>query len=245
MGAAIPLLTVTDINAPETYTWIKSKKPDVIFCFGWSSLIGINTLSLPPLGIIGFHPAELPKNRGRHPLIWALALGLERTAATFFYMDDGVDSGDILSQVLVPIDYEDDARSLYDKVTSTAMVQIERFLPLLGTNDSPRLAQGHVCTNEWRKRGPQDGRIDFRMTSRAIYNLVRALAKPYVGAHISLGGKEIKVWKVREVVIGRNNLEPGKVLAADTEGVLVKCGENAVMVAEHEFKKIPKPGTYL
>ena len=79
----IPVSLATDINSEESVDWIRRKSPDVIFCFGWSRLIREPLLSLPPLGVIGFHPACLPANRGRHPIIWALVLGLEQTASTF------------------------------------------------------------------------------------------------------------------------------------------------------------------
>ena len=88
----------------------------MIFCFGWSSLLKERVLNIPPMGVIGYHPAKLPENRGRHPLIWAIALGLENSASTFFFMDKGADSGDILSQVDFNISYQDDAQSVYQKV---------------------------------------------------------------------------------------------------------------------------------
>ena len=83
------------------------------------------------------------------------------------------------------------------------------------------------------------------MSSRAVYNLVRALARPYPGAHLRHGEQEIRVWKAREVPCELKNLEPGKVLVADREGVLVKCGEGAIQLTEHEFSQLPKPGDYL
>ena len=80
----IPYRLVTDIHEPDVIDWIKLKRPEVIFCFGWSSLIKKSILEIPSMGVIGFHPAALPCNRGRHPLVWALSLGLEQTASTFF-----------------------------------------------------------------------------------------------------------------------------------------------------------------
>ena len=241
----IPVLSAKDINTQESLAWIKEKRPDVIFCFGWSSLLKAEILSIPPLGVVGFHPAALPRNRGRHPLVWALALGLKHTASTFFFMDDSADSGDILSQESVPITYEDDARSLYDKVTNIALTQIDAFLPRLASGNATRVSQDHQQSNSWRKRGYEDGCIDFRMSSRAVYNLVRALAKPYFGAHLQQGKEDVKVWKAREVDYELGNLEPGKVLAVEKDGVLVKCGEGAILLTEHEFAQLPKPGDYL
>jgi methionyl-tRNA formyltransferase len=78
----IPWRYTEDINSAESISWISGKAPDVIFCFGWSRLLKQDLLRLAPLGIVGFHPAALPANRGRHPLIWALVLGLKKTATT-------------------------------------------------------------------------------------------------------------------------------------------------------------------
>ena len=80
----IPYLYVEDINSPATISWIKQKEPDFIFCFGFSRLLKKEILELPVHGVLGYHPAELPFNRGRHPLIWALVLGLKKTGSTFF-----------------------------------------------------------------------------------------------------------------------------------------------------------------
>ena len=83
------------------------------------------------MGIVGYHPAALPSNRGRHPLIWALVLGLTETASTFFFMDEGADSGDILDQRPVSILPSDDAKSLYERISQVAISQIRDFVPRL------------------------------------------------------------------------------------------------------------------
>jgi len=141
-------------------------------------------LAAAPLGVVGFHPAALPANRGRHPLIWSLALGLEQTASTFFFMDAGADSGDILLRRALAIDPTDDARTLYDKVCACALEQITQFVSQLANGSFAREPQAHAQANIWRKRGMADGKIDWRMSAVSVHNLVRALAKPYVGAHL-------------------------------------------------------------
>ena len=243
--ANIPLRYVDNINSNESIDWIKSLKPDIIFCFGWSNLIKKELLNLPKMGIVGYHPALLPKNRGRHPIIWALALGLKASGSTFFFMTDGVDDGDILSQEEVEIFYEDDARSLYDKVLATALKQIEYFLPKLQNNSFQSFKQNNSLANAWRKRGKLDGKIDFRMTSGAIYNLVRALTRPYVGAHVEYNGKDVSVWKVKEVDFNRENIEHGKVLENDGRTIIVKTYDKAIKIIEHDFVELPKIGEYL
>ena len=241
----IPYKYIDDINSEENINWISALKPDIIFCFGWSSLIKKKLLHLAPMGIIGYHPTKLPFNRGRHPLIWTLTLGLKQSASSFFFMQDGADDGDILSQRDFEIGYNDDAQTLYDKVINIALIQIEEFLPKLENNTFSTIKQDHKIATTWRKRGSEDGKIDFRMNSKAIYNLVRALTKPYVGAHVVYNGKDVTIWKVQVVQCHQHNIESGKVLKSDTNHLVVKTYDGAIKIIEHEFKILPKVGEYL
>ena len=242
----IDCFITNDINDKETVSFIKSKSPDVIYCFGWSRLIKKEVLSIPNCGVIGFHPAELPYNRGRHPLIWALALGLDKTASTFFIMNEGADTGDIISQKEICISYEDDARSLYDKVLSVAQEQVIEFTNSLYDGSFHGVSQDLSSGNTWRKRGRMDGQIDWRMSCDAIYNLVRALTHPYVGAHFMYEGKEVKVWKCQiESRDSYKNIEPGKVIKVNSETDFeIKAYDGIVHVLNCD-KVIIREGEYL
>lgn len=241
----IPLKITEDVNSSETLNWIREYSPDVIFCFGWSRLLREELLAVAPLGVVGFHPAALPANRGRHPLVWALALGLEQTASTFFFMDTGADSGDILSQRMIKIDPTDDAGSLYEKVCAVALEQISQFVPPLADGSFVREKQNHAQANTWRKRAMADGKIDWRMSACSIHNLVRALTKPYVGAHFVMDSKDIKVWKSMVRYDAPANAEPGKVLGIHDGAPVIKCGQDALclLVTEPVFR--PIEGSYL
>ena len=244
----LPVYHTNDINQEECVAWIRDKNPDILFCFGWSQLLKESILSLAPRGVIGFHPSLLPLNRGRHPIIWALALGLEKTGSTFFFMDGGADSGDILSQREIPIAYEDTSQTLYNKIMACALKQIEIFLPALSQNQHERIAQDHTKATYWRKRTQHDGLIDWRMPSRGVYNLVRSLTRPYIGAHAHYESKPFKIWSVSEKAGGFSPFaEPGKVVKADrtSNSFTVKCGTAAITVVEHELQSLPKPGEYL
>lgn len=236
-----------NINDSENIEILRRLKPDVIYCFGFSQILSKEILNIPTKGVIGFHPSFLPANRGRHPIIWALFLGLEKTASTFFMMDEGADSGDIISQVEVPIYYEDDAHKLYMRITETALKQIEELTTNLKHNNIRRIKQNNIYANYWRKRTELDGRIDFRMCSYAVYNLIRALSRPYVGADLIYKGKSIKVWSSKEEAVFLPNIEPGKVLDVDKNNrtILVKTYDGAIRLTEHEFDELPNVGEYL
>ncbi|MBS0418960.1 MAG: formyl transferase [Proteobacteria bacterium] len=238
-------LHAPNINSDECLQWIAARRPDVIFCFGWSRLLRRPLLQLAPLGVVGFHPAELPANRGRHPLIWALVLGLPHTAATFFFMDEGADSGDILSQRRFAIEPADDAGTLYEKMTQCALEQMSEFVPQLAAGRFSRMPQDASGANSWRKRGRADGQVDWRMSSRSIHNLVRALAKPYVGAHFLHKGNEVKLWKTELVMDTPVNAEPGKVLAVTSRGPVLACGERGLLLLRTEPECVLAAGEYL
>jgi methionyl-tRNA formyltransferase len=214
---------------------------------GWSRLIKREILIIPPIGVIGYHPAALPQNRGRHPLIWALVLGIENTGSTFFFMDEGADSGDIINQELIKIDPCDDAGTLYYKVLKVAKKQITKILHSLTIGNYERTPQNHSIANVWRKRTRVDGEIDWRMSAKNIHNLVRGLTKPYIGAHFILNGKEYKVWKSHIADDMRiKNAEPGKLVAIKSGIPYVKCGDCCIALLEvdPDFKFIEE-GVYL
>lgn len=241
----IPYHYAKNINDCDNKEFIESLEPDIGFCFGWSELIKKEILEIFPLGVVGFHPAALPCNRGRHPLIWALALGLEETASTFFMITAGADEGDIISQRKILISYEDDAGTLYDKVMNSAIEQEMDIVSKFENGGMQRMPQPVGGGNTWRKRKKADGEIDWRMSSRSIYNLVRSLTKPYVGAHFVYNSVEYKVWKVAEFETeGLENIEPGKILGIRGKEIDVKCGQGGIRLVDFEFVDIKK-GEYL
>lgn len=243
----IPYLYVEDINDIQTYRFINDLNPDIGFCLGWSQLLKKELLNMFSKGVIGFHPAALPHNRGRHPLIWALVLGLEDTASSFFMLEEGADTGRVVSQVSIQILYEDTARTLYDKVMETAKVQLINLWQDICNDRIHVVSEGDQIGNIWRKRNKNDGRVDWRMSSRSIYNLVRALSEPYVGAHFEYNGCEYKIWKTRELEDDLyNNIEPGKIVGIREDGTfIVKAGSGLIELVQYDRNFEPQIGIYL
>lgn len=210
---------------------------DLIYCFGWSYLLNEDILSLPKICVVGFHPAKLPKNRGRHPIIWALALGLQETASTFFKMDLEADTGEIINQKDIIIDAEDNAQDLYKKIISCGKKQVKE-LTLQFLNDEINLiSQDHTQASSWRKRTREDGLIDWRMSADSIFNLVRALSPPYPCAEFKIGRKFVKVPKCSvELDKYPLNIEPGYILKRSPSSLLVKVsGTDAVLLENLEI----------
>lgn len=229
-----------------SFEFMESYKPEIIFCIGWSYLLNDAFLTMTKHGVIGFHPAALPKNRGRHPIIWALALGLKETASTFFKIDKGADTGPILSQVKINIDFSDDANSLYSKITARSQQQIIDFTKQLINGSAEFIPQTHSQASVWRKRSRKDGIIDWRMSAESIYNLIRALTRPYPGAEFAYKEKFLQVWRSKVCAESYPfNVEPGFVLDVKAGCILVKCaGSSALWLLDVELEEI-KIGQYL
>ena len=243
----IPYICVNSVNDNESVEFIKKMNPDIGYCLGWSQLVKNDVIKMFPMGMVGYHPAALPYNRGRHPIIWALVLGLEKTASSFFMIEMGADTGDIISQRSVDISYEDNAETLMDKLLICGAKQIVEITEDIEKGTIERIPQMKASGNSWRRRGKKDGLIDWRMSSRAIYNLVRGLTKPYVGAHFLVDDKEVQVWSVREIICKDGlygNIEPGKVIDVTDNSFIVKAGDNLIEVLDYESDEI-KIGQYL
>lgn len=242
----VPVLYAEDATTDlEQAAWLREIKPDLVFTIGWSRLLREDVLRVPPRGVIGFHPAALPANRGRHPLVWALVLGLPETASSFFLMGAGADDGPIVSQHTVFIAPTDTAQTLYEKILALIPMQITEIVDGFVSGTLLSRPQDERLANYWRKRGEDDGRIDWRMSAPSIYNLVRALSKPYPGAHFVMNDQAFKVWHCVVKPDAPINIEPGKVLQVEGREVVVKAGSHAVRLVEHDLTILPSVGDYL
>jgi len=235
----VPVHRIKNINDQETVKHIKSLDPDVMFVFGFSQLIKKEILDIPDLGCIGTHPALLPKNRGRHPLTWALIDDLTVSGLTFFYLDEGADSGDILWQKEFTISDDDDAGTLYGKIKTLASEGIMEFLPLLEAGSAPRIQQEQCKASYWRKRNEEDGEIHWAGTTRQAYNLIRALTRPYIGAHTFERENKVLIWRSRifrgQVEIpGYEDARPGQVLTLPSPDFYIRTGDGILQVLEWE-----------
>lgn len=231
----IDLFKIDNINNPDTLQIIRSYKPDYIFIWGWSQLAGKELLNIPQTGVIGFHPSLLPKNRGRHPIIWSLANGETKTGATFLFLDEGVDSGDILSQREIEINFNDDAGSLMDKIDNVSREMILEFVPQLNSGDFKRIPQDHTKSSYLRKRFEADGLIDFSKDTLCVYNLIRALARPYPGAHTFYKRTKLIIYKSKICESSAQNYSIGEIISIGEKDIKVKTADGALLISDVEM----------
>lgn len=223
----IDVHNTTNINAQTTIDAIAAADPDLTLVLGWSQICRQPFRDIARTGTIGFHPAALPRLRGRGVIPWTILRDEATTGSTLFWLDDGVDSGDILLQRLFSLDPGETARSLYDKHTRNMREMVPEAVSLLRQGTPPRLAQDESRASYCAKRTPEDGLIDWHQPAQSILRLVRAVGAPYPGAFTLQDGEKIRIDEaVPEPHPGRYIGMAGQVQAHVDDGFVVMCGDD-------------------
>lgn len=190
----IELHKSTHINNIDCIEKIKALEIDWLFIIGWSQIANTEILNAPKKGVLGIHPTLLPEGRGRAAIPWAILKGLKRTGVTMMKLDEGVDTGEIVSQLVIPLNEQIDASELYRLVDDAHISLIKQAIPNL-VNDSVKLTtQDHSKATVWPGRKPEDGEIDLNGSVYDAHRLVRAVTHPYPGAFTIIEGQKYIVW---------------------------------------------------
>ncbi len=184
---SIDLVKIDHVNDDDVIKVIKKYNLDWLFIIGWSQIANKRLINTPKLGVLGMHPTLLPKGRGRASIPWAIIKGL----------DEGVDTGPILSQYKIPLTDSTTATELYASVNNAHVNLITDIVPKM-LNESIKLKeQDNSSATEWEGRVPTDGEVDLKGSVVTAERLVRATTKPYPGAFIMVNGQKYIVWKAR------------------------------------------------
>jgi methionyl-tRNA formyltransferase len=194
------LLKINHINDPEVIEKIKEKEIDWLFIIGWSQIANYEVINAPKFGVIGAHPTLLPEGRGRAAIPWAIIKGLKQTGVTFFKMNQGVDTGEILGQEIIPIEDRETATTLYKKVDEAHVSLFLDTLPKLISGNYSLQKQDESKATYWEGRTPADGEIRTNMSTAEVDRLVRATTHPYPGAfYYNRDGGKVIVWDTDEL----------------------------------------------
>ena len=193
--SGVPLHYVRNMNDPEAVEILRGIAPDLLFCVGWTQLLRKPVLEIPRLGCLGFHASLLPSYRGRAPVNWAIINGERQTGNTLMFLDEGVDTGDILAQRAFPIEDDDTCATIYDRVALSEDEMIREVMPLIHEGRMPRRPQDHAVATVMPRRKPEDGIVDWKRTTRQLHDWVRALTHPYPGAFTTLASRRVSIWK--------------------------------------------------
>ena len=192
----IPLYKLNHINDADVAEVVKKYDIDWLFVIGWSQIALADFLKVPHKGVIGAHPTLLPTGRGRAAIPWAILKGLDKTGVTFFKMDEGVDTGEILDQFEIPLSSDEIATALYNKVNEAHVELILQIWPKLIGDKIIGVKQDESLASYWEGRTPADGEVYQSMTLKEVDRLVRATTRPYPGAYKMYDAKtKIIIWR--------------------------------------------------
>ena len=226
---------------------IKKINPDVICVVAYGKILPKEILEIPRYGCVNVHRALLPKYRGAAPMQWAVLNGDKETGITTMYMDEGMDTGDMILKEKVEIGEDETTGELWDRLSKVGGNLLVRTLNEIEKGNAPRIKQG----DEFSLAPMIDkkmAKIDWeKKTAKEIKNLVRGL-NPIMGAYTFLEGKKIKFWKVDVINIDKldvkeEKLNNGTVLVSNPkDGLLIKAKDGVIKVIEiqgENAKKMP------
>lgn len=221
----------------KEYDNIKKLNPDLIIVYQWRSLIPKDILELPKRGCICVHEALLPKYRGFAPVNWAVINGETTTGVTLSYLNEGTDTGDIITQRKIKIGPNDTAYNIYKKAVKVSISLLKKYHQDILEGKAPRKKQDETNATYGCPRTPDDGKINWEGSSTSVYNLIRGLSYPYPGAYCFYNGDKVVIQKAslprQKIWIG--NI-PGRIIERLSNGfVEVLCGTGSILIEEIEI----------
>lgn len=231
----VPYKKFKKINDEENVKIIKEIEPDYIFVIGLSQLVKDEIINAANKGVIGFHPAPLPKYRGRATNVWQQLLGVKESAVSVFFIDDGIDSGDILAQEPYYIGDNDYCQDVLDKIDEAAIVAMRKVLIGLRDNTLVPVKQNDEEASYTLKRSPEDGLIDWNQSIKDIHLFIRAISKPYPGAFSMYDGKSKIVIYRAEILENKKYIGfNGQIAELRKDGFDVVCKDGLLRVTDYE-----------
>lgn len=195
--------------------------PDLIIVYSYSMRITPNILELPRLGTVNLHGGLLPHYRGPHVMNWAIINGETKTGVTAHYMDADWDTGPVIGMATFPIEWDDDAYSVREKLHLAAVDVLASHWEQIASGTVQAQPQDETRARYWPKRTPEDGRIDWHASPVEIRNLVRALVPPWPGAFTFLGPRRVVILRAQPSGQIQTLPEEGTISCQDLNGIQV------------------------
>jgi len=242
-GTEMPILQPARIRDGRSIDEIRELKPEAIVVMAYGQILPRDVLQIPPLACLNLHASLLPRWRGAAPIQAAIAAGDRQSGITVMFMDEGLDTGDILLQHQVDILPNDTGGSLHDRLAGMAPAALLEALRLLAGGNAPRFPQGSALVTSAPKLNREDGRISWEEPATVIERKIRAF-NPWPSAFMTIDDPEITA--ARKSPRGRNlkifsasvvdfDGKPGEILRNENE-FIVAAGKGALSLREVQLE---------
>ena len=223
------------VRDPEFVELLEELAPDIIIVAAFGQIIPKAILDLPKFGCINIHASLLPKYRGAAPIQQAVIDGEKESGVTIMKMGTGLDTGDMISKIVVPIMPDETGGSLFDKLAEAGAQILMDTLPSIFDGTAVYEKQPQESPTPYAAMiTKQMGRMDFSKKAEELERLVRGM-NPWPSAYTYLNGKTLKIWKssVGESVL---DVEPGTVIKTDRLGIHVACSDKELILEEIQLE---------
>lgn len=234
----IPIHQPPKLRDAASLEILRGMQPDVMVVVAYGQILPKSVLELPRLGCLNLHASLLPRHRGASPIHSAILAGDQKTGMSVMYMDEGLDTGDVLLEESLDITPQETTGELHDRLADLAAPCLLRALDLLETGNAPRHPQVAGTATYAPKLKKADGFLDWQKPASDIARRVRAMS-PWPGAFARIQGQVLKIHAVSESPASG---APGSVLQADANGLVVACGEGALVLSSVQLegrKRLP------
>jgi methionyl-tRNA formyltransferase len=230
VSADLPVMQPVSLRDEAEQRRLNEWQADLMVVVAYGLLLPPEVLDAPRLGCINIHASLLPRWRGAAPIQRAILAGDTESGVTLMQMDEGLDTGAMLARAATPIEPEDSAQSLHDRLAQLGAALLEESLPGLETGALVPQAQDETLATYAGKLTKEEAAIDWSQPAAALDRAVRAF-NPWPVAHTRYQGEALRVWRA-EPQAQTASTAPGTVLRATAEGMDVATGEGVLRLHE-------------
>jgi methionyl-tRNA formyltransferase len=233
-GTNTPVSQPARIKDRQAIEEIRALRPDVMVVMAYGQILPRGVLEIPEIACLNLHASLLPHWRGAAPIQAAIAAGDREIGITVMYMDEGLDTGDILLQRTIDILPADTGGALHDRLAGVAPETLLESLDLLEKGKAPRTPQDNAVATYAPKLKREDGKIDWSDPADAIERRIRAF-DPWPGAFMTVSTNGTRNLKIFSATVIDLRGKPGKILRSEAE-LVVAAGEGALSLGEVQLE---------
>lgn len=216
----LPVFQPKTLRNEESLQQIQALAPELIVVVAYGRILPPDILAIPPKGCINLHVSLLPQYRGAAPVQWAVINGERQTGVSIMYLDEGIDTGDVLKVAPVAIGENETSGELFDRITAQGAQTLCECIDDIANDVAVRTPQDHQKATQAPMLTKEMARFCFDQNADTLHNLIRGM-NPWPMAYFELDGKKIKAVMSR---IGQGEGVSGTVLALKPLTIACKQG---------------------